>query len=236
MRHKQDSFDDQVGRLAALGEPVRRALYRYVVGQPGAVGREEAAAAVGVAHHTAKFHLDKLETEGLLDTEFSRPPGRTGPGAGRPAKRYRRAGRGVSVSLPARRYDLAGHVMAEAISSASGSGAPVAEALRDAAIAAGRELGGQARARTGRRTGRSSATGAVSEVLAGCGYEPRDDDGTITLANCPFHDLAADYPDLVCGMNIDLVGGVLECATEAKLRARLDPAEGRCCVVLEPDT
>ncbi|MEO9222484.1 MAG: helix-turn-helix domain-containing protein [Mycobacteriaceae bacterium] len=127
---RSDDFDEQVGRIAALGEPIRRALYRYVVGQPRAVGREEAAAAVGVAQHTAKFHLDKLATDGLLDTEFSRPPGRTGPGAGRPAKRYRRSERDLSVSLPARRYDLVGHVMAEAITAASVSGMAVDAALR----------------------------------------------------------------------------------------------------------
>ena len=224
---RSDDFDEQVGRLAALGEPIRRALYRYVVRQPRAVGREEAAEAVGVARHTAKFHLDKLETDGLLDTEFSRPPGRTGPGAGRPAKRYRRSGRDLSVSLPARRYDLVGHVMAEAITAASASGTPVEVALREAATAEGRELGAHARARPG------DGTEAVSAVLTDCGYEPRTDEAGMTLTNCPFHNLAAEYTDLVCGMNINLLSGVLESGPDTGLCARLDPAEGRCCVVLE---
>ena len=226
---RSDDFDEQVGRIAALGEPIRRALYRYVVGQPRAVGREEAAAAVGVAHHTAKFHLDKLETDGLLDTEFSRPPGRTGPGAGRPAKRYRRSDRNLSVSLPARRYDLVGHVMAEAITASKVSGTPVDTALREAATAAGHELG----ARACVCAGDGSGTEAVSAVLTDCGYEPRSDEAGITLTNCPFHNLATEYTDLVCGMNLNLLDGLLESGPNTNLCARLDPAEGRCCVVLE---
>ena len=106
-----DAFDERVGRIAALGEPLRRALYRYVAAQPEPVSRDEAAAAVGIARHVTKFHLDRLEADGLLETSYSRPPGRGGPGAGRPAKRYRRSSGEVSVSLPARSYDLAGRVM-----------------------------------------------------------------------------------------------------------------------------
>ena len=97
---------DQATGIAALAEPVRRELYEYVVAQQDAVGREEAAAGVGVAVHTAKFHLERLVQDGLLDVEFRRLTGRSGPGAGRPAKLYRRSDTEWSVSLPARRYDL----------------------------------------------------------------------------------------------------------------------------------
>lgn len=227
-----DKFDEQVGRIAALAEPIRRALYRYVIAQPDPVGRTQAADAVGVAHHAAKFHLDKLEADGLLDVEYSRPPGRRGPGAGRPAKRYRRSSREVAVSLPERRYDLAGRVLAEAVSSATTSGVPVADALRDAATAAGRALGEQAGAKVRRRTGRAAAVRAVGDVLAECGYEPRTDGGSITLANCPFHALSENYTELVCGMNFDLLDALVSTCERAGLRAALDPAPGRCCVTM----
>src|SRR4051812_1023437 len=92
-------LDERLARIAALGEPIRRALYRYVVGQREPVGRDQAAEAIGVARHTAKFHLDRLEADGLLQSDYSRPAGRRGPGAGRPAKRYRRAGGEIEVSL-----------------------------------------------------------------------------------------------------------------------------------------
>ena len=190
-----DDFDAQVARVAALGEPVRRSLYRFVVAQPDAVSRDQAAAGVGVAHHVAKFHLDKLESDGLLDVEYRRPPGRGGPGAGRPTKLYRRASREVAVSLPERRYDLASRVMVEAIAAAQENGTSAAEALGAAARAYGTALGERAN--------------DVVRVLADNGYEPRVGDDGLTLANCPFGGLAETHTALVCGMNLDLIDGLL---------------------------
>lgn len=229
-----ERFDEQIGLIASLGEPIRRALYRYVVAQPEPVGREQAASAIGVARHVAKFHLDKLEADGLLETEYSRPPGRRGPGAGRPAKRYRRAARDVSISLPERRYDLAGRVMAHAIAAATESGAPVTDALHDAATTEGRELGQLARARMGEDPNQATRRRVVSDVLAEYGYEPRLTDGVITLVNCPFHSIAREHADLVCGMNLDLIRGLLQTCDGSGLHARLEPAPGQCCVTLDP--
>ena len=110
-----DAFGHRVTKLGALADPVRRALYRFVADQPGAVSRDQAADGIDVPRHTAKFHLDRLVDEGLLVTEFRRLTGRSGPGAGRPAKLYRRSRKEVAVSLPSRRYDLAGDVLADAV-------------------------------------------------------------------------------------------------------------------------
>jgi predicted ArsR family transcriptional regulator len=227
-------FDRRVASIAALAEPVRRALYRYVVGQPEPVGREEAAAAVGVPHHVAKFNLDKLEEEGLLEAEFSRPPGRRGPGAGRPAKRYRRTSREIEVSLPERRYDLAGQVMASAIAVSEQTSSPIGDSLAAAATEAGRALGQDARARLVGRRSQARALKAVGEVLAEQGYEPRANGKTITLANCPFHTLARNHPELVCGMNHDLICGLVDELGPPDLSARLTPTPGMCCVTIEP--
>jgi predicted ArsR family transcriptional regulator len=228
-----EGFDQQVDRLATLGEPIRRALYRYVISQSDPVGREQAAAGVGVAPHVAKFHLDKLEADGLLDSEYSRPPGRSGPGAGRPAKRYRRSLRELSVSLPERRYDLAGRVMARAITAAAASASPIADALHEAAVAEGRQLGDRVNARLGRGRGPAACGRAITGVLADFGYEPRTADDSMTLANCPFHALAREHTDLVCGINLDLLSGMLDRCDGSGLRARLDPAPDRCCVMLD---
>jgi predicted ArsR family transcriptional regulator len=227
-----DGFDAQVASVAALGEPVRRALYRYVTAQADPVSRDQAAAAIGVAHHVAKFHLDKLKSDGLLEVEYSRPPGRSGPGAGRPAKLYRRANRDIAISLPARRYDLVARLMAQAITSASATGVSLTEALRQAARDTGRALGVEARQAVGARGGRTAAVKAITRVLAANGYEPRDDGTGIVLSNCPFHSLSKDYTDLVCGMNLDLVGGIVQSVDGCALDATLDPAPNRCCVTL----
>src|ERR671932_1530696 len=103
-------MEDHVAAVAALAEPTRRRLYDHVVRQPGPVSRDEAAAALGVPRGTTAFHLDRLVADGLLDVHYERRTGRTGPGAGRPAKLYRRARRTRGAALPERRYDLAGEI------------------------------------------------------------------------------------------------------------------------------
>src|SRR5262249_51369723 len=105
--------------LATLNEPLRGRIYRHVIAQRAPVGRDAVARAVGVAGSVAAFHLDKLAGAGLLEVEFRRPPGRQGPGAGRPAKLYRRAGTEVSLSVPERHYDLVGRLLADAVAMAS---------------------------------------------------------------------------------------------------------------------
>ena len=116
---------------------MRRELYRYVCSQPEPVSRDQAAQAVQIARHQAKFHLDRLETEGLLEADYVRLTGRTGPGAGRPAKRYRRGGTEFAISVPPRDYELAGHIMAEAIAESARTGAPIHDTLDTAAAAHG---------------------------------------------------------------------------------------------------
>src|SRR3954470_16448019 len=144
-----EDFARRVTGVASLAEEVRRDLYLYVVAEPEPVSRDQAAAGVGVPRHTAKFHLDRLVDEGLLETEFRRLTGREGPGAGRPAKLYRRSSVPVSVSLPERRYDLAGQVLAEAVESSSRDGVPVDEAVRRIAAETGWRLARDPESATG---------------------------------------------------------------------------------------
>jgi predicted ArsR family transcriptional regulator len=215
-----NDLDARLDRVAALGEPVRRALYRFVAAQPEPVTREQAAAAVGVAQHTAKFHLDRLVDGRLLEAGYRRPPGRGGPGAGRPAKVYRRSRTDLDVSLPERRYDLAGRLLVKAVERAERTGSPAPEALGEVATQAGRSAGTQ-------------AASGLFDALAADGYEPRRDGDGITLANCPFHALAREATELVCGMNRAYLSGMLQGIGETGLAARVDPAPGRCCVRLE---
>jgi predicted ArsR family transcriptional regulator len=224
--------NDQITSVAALGDPQRRALYDYVVAQPEPVSRDQVAEGLGVARHVVKFHLDKLEAEGLLDVEYRRPPGRSGPGAGRPAKLYRRAARDFAVNLPGRRYDLAARVMAKAITTASESGVPLRDALVDAARETGQALGQEARESMRRRHSSAAAVKAIMRVLEANGYEPRGGDGSVTLANCPFHALSREYTDVVCGMNLDLITGLVEAVDAPAVTTRLTPAANRCCVSL----
>ena len=219
-----DDRSAQVNAVAALAEPTRRRLYDHVAGQPRPVSRDEAAAAVAVPRATAAFHLDRLVDDGLLEVHFERRTGRTGPGAGRPSKLYRRADCDVEVSFPERHYDLAGDLLAAAMTASDESGESPRAALARLAFERGRQLGEGA---TG--GGRSGAL----RVLEEHGFEPREEDGGVTLANCPFHTLARQHTHLVCGMNLRLLEGVLDGVPSAGLEARLQPSPGRCCVRLE---
>ncbi|ODU00964.1 MAG: transcriptional regulator [Pseudonocardia sp. SCN 72-86] len=220
-----------IASAASLDEPTRRRLYAYVVRQPDPVGRDEAAAALGLPRTTAAFHLDRLVDAGLLDVVHERRSGRRGPGAGRPAKLYRRSAREIEVSLPERRYDLVGGLLAGAVDEATASGRPVGTVLEQRAHAFGRTLVEAAGTDVDDRPA-DAPVEAVVRVLEAYGYEPRSVDEGIALGNCPFHALAREHPELVCGTNLCMLSGVLDALPDAGLVAELHPAEAVCCVRL----
>ncbi len=246
--------------LSTLDDPVRRRLYEVVTRRPGPVGRDEAAAEAGVGRALAVYHLDKLVESGLLAATYQRPAGRSGPGAGRPAKLYARADREFTVTVPPRSYELAARLLVQAVE-ADDSGRSRA-ALGQAARRLGTELGGGYRAEAdGRCAPDGGARGAtdggargvtdggargvtdggargvtacdVESALTRQGYEPcRGGDGVIRLRNCPFHQLAERHREVVCGMNLTLVEGLLDGLGADGWRPVLDPRPGYCCVAL----
>jgi predicted ArsR family transcriptional regulator len=223
--------DSDASGIGALADPVRRELYQFVCAQPDAVSREQTADAAGIAVHQAKFHLDRLEKEGLLQAEYARVGGRSGPGAGRTSKLYRRAARDIAISLPDREYELAGRLMADAIAESVATGTPVVDALHRGAHAHGRALGAGSIDAGEPGTARAALDLAV-RVLGEHGYEPRCEGARVVMANCPFHALAQAHTELVCHMNHALISGLAETIPEHRPAADLEPAPGRCCVVL----
>ncbi len=240
--------------LSGLDDPVRSLLYEFVSGSPGPVGRDEAAAAAGVGRALAAYHLDKLVGLGLLTASYQRPLGRTGRGAGRPAKVYIRSAREFAVTVPPREYELAARLLAQAVESDSGGSSRAA--LQAAARRHGTELGKQHRVGYAERgsAGRGNAEQSSAEqssaeqdmqaALRARGFEPYlDQTGTIRLRNCPFHQVAIRHPDLICGMNLALVEGLAAGLGSGPgpgpgasgLRPALDPGHGRCCVVISQD-
>lgn len=224
-------LERQIAGLAALDEPVRRRLYFYVASRSGDVSRDEAAHAVGVRRTLAGFHLDRLAEEGLLETSFRRLSGRTGPGAGRPSKLYRRSGQQIAVSLPQRSYELAARILAAAVD-ASGARQTRA-ALKRMARSIGMRIGGEARALTGVPASRKREIACTMAALSAQGYEPERSSGEIRLRNCPFHSLVGEHKDLVCGMNLALIDGVVAGLDVPRVTPVLDPEPGLCCVALK---
>ena len=210
-----------VSSVSSLDDPVRRRLYEVVCERTEPVGRDEAAAAAGVGRALAVYHLDKLVESGLLTARYQRPPGRSGPGAGRPAKLYTRSGREFAVSVPPREYELAARLLVQAVES------DLTGRSRDALVDAARRLGVEIGSRF---------RGDLTAALAGQGYEPRRGaDGVTRLRNCPFHQLAEQHRDIVCGMNLGLIEGLVAGLQVPEARPALDPSPGRCCVTIGGD-
>ena len=168
-----DARADDLAALRLLDEPARRRLYDWVAGQDEPVGREQAAAATGLSRALATFHLDKLADAGLLEASYRRLTGRVGPGAGRPARVYRRADREFSVTVPERRYANAADLFASALERIGGGGPPAE--LREAAHEMGRRLssGTRGRSRSGRtRLIRALESGGYEPVTDSLGHDP----------------------------------------------------------------
>ena len=234
---------DRLDAVAPLAEPVRRALYLHVANAGDPVGRDAAAAALGIGRALAAFHLDKLVEAGLLRTEYRRLSGRTGPGAGRPAKLYRRADAQVDVTLPERRDQVLAGLFATALEAeppddpgpidAAPRRSP-REVLDEVAAAYGHEIGVTARRAAGPGATVDERLAAAATALGSIGYEAVAEDGTVTLRNCPFDRVARDHRGLVCATNTALVEGVADGLGSSRIHARFDPEPGhRCCVLLE---
>jgi predicted ArsR family transcriptional regulator len=224
-----------VAVVAALDDEQRRAVYALLRRRRAPMTRDEVAADLGISRNLAAFHLDKLLDIGLVAASYSRPEGRGGPGAGRPAKRYELSDLEVEVSVPPRRYDLAGEILAEAVATAGPRESARAAAER-VARRRGRETGERYRKeRRLRRLGPERSLAAAADVLGGLGFEPAaspEDRHTLLLRNCPFHAVVNVATELVCGLNQAFMAGVLEGLGASKVVPVLDPADGRCCVLL----
>ena len=213
----------EISIVAVLDDPVRRRLYEYVALQPHGVSRNEAALAVGIQRTLAAFHLDRLAEAGLVSVTFRRPDGRTGPGAGRPAKLYQRTATEHQVSVPPRDYRSAAELLAEVVD-ITGAEPQLQRSARSRGAATGRAARRQAAA--------AADDDLIVTALTAQGYQPYRHGTDIRLRNCPFHVLADRYPPLICGMNLALLEGLLEGAAATALEARLDPRPGDCCVVV----
>jgi predicted ArsR family transcriptional regulator len=217
--------------VSALDDAVRRRLYQFVTSAAGPVSRDEASAGVGIGRTLAAYHLDKLEQAGLLTVEYQRPAGRRGPGAGRPAKLYSRSEREISVTLPPRDYELLTQLLL--VSVEQDPTGTVRRAAGGVAYRMGVKLGSETRSSAHPA---ADPPAVLDSALRGCGYEPRaEPDGGITLRNCPFDRAAKAHREIVCGLNLQLLQGLMDGVGEDQSRAVLDPQPGCCCVVIRPE-
>jgi predicted ArsR family transcriptional regulator len=212
-----------------LAEPTRRLIYGVVRRARRPLTRDEVAQESGINRRLSTFHLDRLCDARLLVADYARPAGTAGgPGAGRPAKRYVARDIALDLSMPPRDYEFAARLLAQAIDTAP---ADAVAASRMVAHAEGQRVGALRRP-----PGRATSTrqrAAVVDALTDLGYEPSlETADRLRLRNCPFRKVADVAPAVVCGMNCELVAGLLEGLGLDRGRVALEPAPPDCCLTV----
>lgn len=228
---------EKTAAVAALADPLRRRLYEMVRSAGHPVSRDQAADATGISRSLAAFHLDKLVARGLLTFEYTRPEGRSGPGAGRSSKMYSPSDVNIEVSIPERQYSVIGKLLVDSILAEPGQAERSAVAANVAATE-GRRIGEEVRKELRMRPpGTERALAATADILRDRGYEPYPaEDGSLRLRSCPFHEVARHAPELVCRMNREFIEGIVRGIGNRTLEAALEPTPGQCCVVLRRGT
>lgn len=168
---------------------LRQALL-YVRGSSAPVTADEAASALGIHRSAARGRLERLLRAGLLQASFARLTGRSGPGAGRPAKLYAAAPEQEALELPPRRLPaliarLMDEVPAERLE----------DALRRAGEDFGRELAREAGVRSKTRVadGLEQVCGAVRALGFQATLDRVDGDAAvISTPTCPLRPLVAE--------------------------------------------
>lgn len=225
----QQRAERDIGRLAAaLGDPTRRRVFFAVRAAGGDRTKDEVAAEVGIERRLAGFHLDKLVEHGFLEADFRRDPDRSGPGAGRPPKRYRIAEAEVLTALPERHYELLATLLLRA--SREPAGEDPQSALERVGYEFGFEIGLAEVANGAAAPGAppAEAMAAVVRLLTRYGFAARaEGEDRLRACACPFEELAFDDPDRICGLDRAIWRGMLAAfAPDAELRVGATRARG----------
>ncbi len=228
-------LDRSIGDLtASLGDPTRRAIFIAVRESPEPATTASIAALFEIHPNVARHHLDRLANDGYLRVTHRRPSGRSGPGAGRPAKCYEATGKGVELHFPSRRYDLLIDLLLRVLnqientdlgSVAQGVGHEYRKELAE-------EIGSPGDA------GYAEALRAVATAMTGLGFDMAPDtSGTRLLtSHCPFGSAASGHPEVVCSLDRGIVSGLFE-AISRPCDPVLHPDHGdNACVTEVPVT
>ncbi len=195
--------------VAALGDPTRRRVFFAVRDAGAPLNKGQVAEAVGIDRRLAGFHLDKLLAEGFLAADFRRRHGRSGPGAGRPAKHYRPSGAEIAVNLPERHYELLAGLLLRASRDASGD--PPQVVLERTGYEFGFQAGlVQAAAGASGPAQGADVVAQVARLLSQYGFEAAaEGDRDLHACSCPFEALAFDDPERICGLDRAIWRGMI---------------------------
>lgn len=186
------SIENLEPRLDVIGDAALRETALFVRGQDRPVTADDVACALAVSRAVARWRLEKLAAAGLVTVAFERRSGRSGPGAGRPAKTYAAAAETAAIEFPARRYEALAGLLIEALPDRGRS-----EQLVQVGIEFGRQLAAAAKVPTARTT--AGALRALSRALGRLGFHAAiesvsDEQAVIVSATCPLRPLVAAEP------------------------------------------
>ena len=181
-------------RLDVIGDRELRETLLFARAQEAPVTADEVAGAHGIHRNVARGRLERLAQAGLLIPSFERRTGRTGPGAGRPAKTYRVAPELSTIEFPERRYEQLIGLVTDALPERARR-----DRIRAVGTAFGRELTREARVRS--TADFRAAVGRVCAALRSLGYqaslgEVTDGYAVITTPTCPLRPLVRAQPGL----------------------------------------
>lgn len=207
------ALDARIADLtAALGDPTRRAIYVAVRESGEPVTTARVAELFGLHPNVARHHLDKLAADGWLVVSYRRRQGKSGPGAGRPAKTYEPSTREVSIHFAPRRYELLVELLVRVLQRVAP--ADIARVAEEVGREYGTELAGEIGAPD--VPGYAEAVQAVAVAMTGLGFsvDPDVDGQQLLTSHCPFGEAAADHPDVVCSLDRGIVTGLVGTLTD----------------------
>lgn len=223
-------------RLDAIGGRDLRAALLYVRGSSVPVSADDAALALGIHRSVARSRLERLRAAGLVESSFARRTGRSGPGAGRPAKLYAAAPEAEALEFPPRRFPALVARLLDEVPAENRE-----EALRRAGEDFGRDLAHATRLRRGTRL--EQALERVCAAVRSLGFQAAldrvdGDTAVISTPTCPLRPLVAERPDAAhidrgmwAGLIERSLRGVRAESVECETHSCLDGGE-TCSVVV----
>lgn len=202
------NFDRELGQLAGtLGDATRRGVYISVRESSEPVTAGQIAEMFSIHPNVARHHLDRLATDGYLTVTRRRPAGRTGPGAGRPAKCYTASTKQIELHYPSRRMDLLTKLLLEVIDELGPDQASTV--ARNIGYRHGQELADEIGLPTDE--GFTQSVQAVARAMTGLGFqmEATADGSRLITSHCPFGQTALNHPEVVCSLDQGLIAGLM---------------------------
>jgi predicted ArsR family transcriptional regulator len=183
----------EVDGLQAAGDPELREALLFARGRARPVTADELAEAQGVHRNVARSRLERLVEAGQLSPGYERRTGRSGPGAGRPAKTYAVEPELTAIEFPARRYETLLGLLVDALPAKGRT-----EQLHEIGASFGAELARSAKLQ--RSSSLRAACDGVCSAVGRLGYqasveEVTADHAVLATPTCPLRPLVRTHPE-----------------------------------------